>query len=271
MTHNELDAALDSGNPESAARWEAITRSAQMYCTALFGLSTGSAGDVLSLAGSGTLLAGNGAHYILTAAHVWDKVLRQSEKVGITLRQDGDHTCLFDRYTLIPFGPVKPPCWNEWGPDVILLRIPPSRVREIEAFKVFYDLDAVLQHQFQGDRNENYLLVGTPKALGEYKQNHASVNLVGMWVVGWPTHFDRSGHNYIDVKLSVPGVTSFGGVSGRSLWRVQIFWDQDRNKIDSKAVLEGVAFYELHDSDGSVTVRSHGESAIRNALASSHN
>ena len=33
------------------------------------------------------------------------------------------------------------------------------------------------------DRNETYLLVGTPSVLGSYTQNHASVELLGMWVV----------------------------------------------------------------------------------------
>jgi len=269
MGLDELDAALNKNDEESLARWSQIARSAQMYSTPLFALSAKHQGDLLTLAGSGTFLAYNDSYYILTAAHVWYERLRHADKIGVTLREHYDHACFLDRNMLVLFGPEKPVSWNEWGPDLVLLRIPPARVGEINAFKVFYDLDAGLRFQAKGERTETYLLVGTPKALGEYKQNHASVELMGFWV-GLPVPFDHEGRTYIDVKAAIPppsDVTTFGGVSGGGLWRVQIFCDEVTGKIDQRAILEGVAFYEFNVSSGCGTIRCHGIASIREVLA----
>jgi hypothetical protein len=239
-----------------------------MYSTPLFALSVTAAGEVLALAGSGTLLESRGSHYILTAGHVWYNVLRRAEKVGITLREHYDHTCFLDTRTLVPFDPDRPAVWNEWGPDLVLLRIPPSRVGEIRAFKVFYDIEAGLQHQAQGEWNETYLLVGAPAALGQFRQNHASVELMGFWV-GLPTPYDNEGRTYLDAMATLPppsDVASFGGVSGGGLWRIQVFWNQAEGKIDARALLEGVAFYELEVSAGCGVVRCHGVASIKGAL-----
>jgi hypothetical protein len=54
-------------------------------------------GEVLTLAGTGTLVTDGKTHYNLTAAHVWHDVLKRTEKVGISLREDLDSQCLMER------------------------------------------------------------------------------------------------------------------------------------------------------------------------------
>jgi hypothetical protein len=269
MTLEELEAKLDAKTPESQSLWNSLARGAQMYSTPLFSVSKTARGDVLKLAGSGTLFAKVDAHYILTAAHVWHEMLKHADHVGVTLREVYDHTCLLQVDSIVAYEPEHPASWTAWGPDIVLLRIPEVRVGEIKAFKVFYEMDAALKGLVTHDRNETYVLIGTPIALGSYTQNHASVQLLAMWV-GTPKLHIHEGWDYFDVKAALhpPSETStFGGVSGGGLWRVQIYNPPGTERIDAAVVLEGVAFYELGTTKGEGMIRCHGVESIRKALA----
>jgi len=268
MTIEELEAKLDAKTPEALALWKSLARDAQIYSTPLFSLSKASEGDVLKLAGSGTFLAKAGAHYILTAGHVWHQALKSADYVGVTLREIHDHTCLLEVAHILTYEPDRPGIWNEWGPDLILLRIPDVRVGEIKAFKAFYEMEAGLRSLVTLDRNETHLLVGTPKVLGSYTQNHASVQLFGMWV-GNPKIYTHNQWDYFDVKAALhppSDANTFGGVSGGGLWRVQIYSPPGNGRIESAVVLEGVAFYELGTSKGEGVVRCHGLQSIQKVL-----
>jgi hypothetical protein len=136
-------------------------------------------GEVLTLAGTGTLVTDGKAHYVLTAAHVWHDVLKRAEKVGISLRADLYSQCLIERTSIVPSGPAIPNSWSEWGPDIIFLRIPEVRVGEINAFRGFYGLHCEEQSPYRGEHTQAYLVAGTPAALGTYTQNRASVQVMG--------------------------------------------------------------------------------------------
>ena len=268
MTLDELEAKLDANTPEAQALWNTLARGAQMYSTPLFALSKTAQGDLLKLAGSGTLLAKGDTQYILTAAHVWHEMLKSADYVGVTLREVYDHTCLLETASIVPYGPERPASWGAWGPDLILLGIPAVRVGEIKAFKVFYEMDAGLSAMVTYDRNETYLLAGTPVVLGSYTQNHASVQLLGMWV-GTPQLYTHEGWDYFDVKAALhppSEANTFGGVSGGGLWRVQIYSAPETDRVESAVALEGVAFYELGTTKGEGIIRCHGIQSIREAL-----
>jgi hypothetical protein len=225
-------------------------------------------GDVLKLAGTGTLIAYDGAYYILTAAHVWHNILKKADKLGITLRETYDHACLIETTTIVAFGPDIPSDWTEWGPDIVFLRIPAVRVGEIKAFRVFYSLPSERKSAFRGEHTEARLLLGTPEALGTYSQNHASVQMMSFWVAP-PTCHARNGFDYLDVKARLPppsNVESFGGVSGGGLWKVKVYGDPATGEIHSEAILDGVAFWEQDVKGGSGVVRCHGPESIRFAL-----
>jgi len=266
MTLDELDA----DTPESTAQWNRIARDNWMYTISLFALSASPMGDVLALAGTGTLIAYESGHYILTAAHVWHKVLKGADKVGITLRETYDHTCLLERQTIVVSGPPIRSSWTEWGPDLIFLRIPDVRVGEIEAFRVFYRLESKEKPVPGREYTEARLLLGTPGALGIYRQNHASVQMTPFWVTQ-PIRHDREEFDYLDVHARLPPpstVESFGGVSGGGLWRVKVYSDPATGQLDSTAVLEGVAFYEFDVQRGTGTIRCHGRKSIDAAALS---
>ena len=259
---------LDANTPAATEQWNRIARDTWKYTVSLFALSASPIGDVLTLAGTGTLVFYEDAHYILTAAHVWHKVLKGADKVGITLRETYDHTCLIERENIIVSGLRRPSSWKEWGPDLIFLRIPDVRVGEIEAFRVFYRLGTQEKPVPGGEFTEARLLLGTPGALGTYRQNHASVQATPFWVAP-PVRHDHDGFDYLDVQARLPPpstVDSFGGVSGGGLWRVKVYSDPATGQLDSTAILEGVAFYAFDVQGGAGTVRCHGPKSIDAAV-----
>ena len=267
MTLDELDAST----PEVAtAEWNRIARDNWIYTVTLFALSHTPEGDLLSLAGTGTLVSYGDAHYILTAAHVWYEVLKKADKVGITLREVYDHTCLMETQTLVASGLPKPNDWTEWGPDLIFLRIPAIRVGEINAFRVFYNLSMQGTPVPGGECTEAHLLIGTPKALGTFdRQNHASVQVTPFWVSIPVTH-KHDELDFLDIHARLPPpstVDSFGGVSGGGLWKVRVYSDSATGKLESIATLEGVAFYAFDVQDGAGMVRCHGLESVSAAMA----
>jgi len=270
VTIDELEQVLDTKSPSSLEHWEPIVRDTGMYTVALFALDDSAAGDVLTLAGTGTLVAVGEGHYILTAHHVWDKVLRgASSKLGISLREGDDHRYFMDIKAIVPFGLPRPAQWNEWGPDVVFLRIPPAHVGDIGAFRVFYRLPEPQNQCVVVDSIETRLLMGTPHDLGTFTQTHASVQILAL-NVRQPTSHERGGMDYLDVEARPADsirVTSFGGFSGGGLWLVDIYTNPTTGKIDSVARLEGVAFYELGVADGQGTIRCHGRDSIEAAMA----
>jgi hypothetical protein len=269
VTLDELEHLFDLSNPEALERWDQIVRATGMYTVALFAQSNSEAGDVLRLAGTGTLVAVGEEHYILTAHHVWDRVLRGANNVGISLREGDDHRYFMSIKTIVPFSLSKPNEWNEWGPDVVFLRIPPAHVGDIKAFRVFYRLPEPENPTVLVDAIETRLLMGTPHDLGTFTQTHASVQILGL-TVGQPTCHERGGLDYVDVEARPAAqfrVTSFGGFSGGGLWVVDIFANPKTGKIDSVAKLEGMAFWEFNVANGQGTIRCHGRNSIEAAMA----
>ena len=224
-------------SPESLERWERITRDTGMHTVALFSVSDSKQGDRIDLAGTGTLVVIGKSHYILTAAHVWEDALKPAAKMGISLREDVDHKFLIDINTIISSALRRPASWGEWGPDLILLRIPHAHVGTIEAFRVFYGQVVEGITLPKADRLETMLLLGTPHTLGQFTQTHANVQIVGFLatVVTCQTH---DGFDFLDVEVFMPqhsAATDFGGVSGGGLWKVSIFNDPSTGKIDTVA------------------------------------
>jgi hypothetical protein len=105
------------------------------------------------------------------------------------------------------------------APDIISLEIPQNRVGEVKAWKGFYEMEAGLKAMVDVDRSEAHLLVGTPSELGSFTQNHASVQILGMWD-GAPMAVENGDWDYFDFKTRLQPHTqpgSFGGVSGGGL------------------------------------------------------
>jgi len=215
------------------------------------------------LAGTGTLVYVGDSYYILTAAHVWEEVLKSAVKLGITLTENRDHQNLTEVYAFVPaiFKP-EDSRWNEWGPDLAMLRIPPMRVGGIMASQVFEYLNAPPKH-LNVDCLECWVAMGTPKELGIFTQNHAEVQISGRFVDVKYHH--RGEYDYYDFQMDTTSPDmpkSFGGFSGGGLWRVMVYCSRETGEIDWARRLKGVTFYEFPIENGYRVLRSHGPESI---------
>jgi hypothetical protein len=69
---------------------------------ALFGVFDSNGADFLKPAGTGSLVIVGNSHGILTAAHLWDEVLKSAVKIGITLTDNINHKFLIDVQAIVP-------------------------------------------------------------------------------------------------------------------------------------------------------------------------
>jgi len=90
---------------------------------------------------NGTLVWFAGVHYILTAAHVWEKLCRGAApaSVGLTLRENLDHKYLIDRAAIVATGPRSQPNGMS-GTGHRFSSCSPEHVGAIEVYRVFWNL-----------------------------------------------------------------------------------------------------------------------------------
>lgn len=241
------------------------------FTVALFGVFDTTDGDQLRLGGTGTLVSVAGSHYILTAWHVWEKVLRRARKIGITLKENMEHQFLMETQEIVQSGPQEPGAWDEWGPDLTFLRVPPERVGSINVYRVFYNLTKPRQSTPDADHIETQVLMGTPAALGTLTPTHADLQINGLFMQVGTALRVRGDFDYLDfdVDVSLPGSpVDFGGVSGGGLWTVLIYRSASTGKIAWLTRLEGVAFHQSALANGHRIIRCHGPQSIRVAMPS---
>jgi hypothetical protein len=260
---------------ETALRGEelqlTIIRDIGRYTVALFAGFDSKEGSKLKLAGTGTLLTIGGSHYILTASHVWEEVLKCADKVGITLTEDIDHSFFMSVKAIVPCGLPKPASWNEWGPDITLLRVPSEYLGSIKAHKDFYSATATGKTKPAGSHIEARLLMGTPAVFGVFTENHAQVEISGLFSDVDAPCVAHGDFDYFDltVDASSPGSPqSYGGVSGGGLWKVLIRCECPTGNIEWDQGLEGVAFHQSAIENGRRTIRCHGPKSIAAAIPS---
>lgn len=243
---------------------ESVVRNLGDFTVALLAIRDSSKGR-LALAGTGTLVVIDGAHFILTARHVWDEVLNEADQIGLTLKPEIDHKFGIARREFTVSGLPKPAEWNEWGPDLVLLRIPAESVGKIGAYKSYWNLQGRIE--INAEVLEVTVLLGTPAELGEFTDTHAELEISGMFL-GPEKQQERDGFDYLDyeIDLSYPDVPrDFGGVSGGGVWRVFLYCSQD-GEIDWKMTFHGTAYYQLQIVDEHRPIRCHGPKSITAVL-----
>ena len=182
------------------------------------------------------------------------------------MKEDQDHRHVIETRTLVSFGLPLPKGWNEWGPDLLFLRVPNEYVGTIRAVKRFYPLDRGRPKVEHGI--EALMLMGAPGESGRYTSKRAELNIHGFQFDANALPYRRGDLDYLDSKedTKFAGVPKdFGGVSGGGLWRVQIFELPDTGKLDWKWFLQGVAFWQIPQPDEHMTIRCHGPESIQTA------
>jgi hypothetical protein len=223
--------------------------------------------ESLVLAGTGTLLTTRGAHFILTARHVWEEKLKLADEIGIVLRPYVKHSFGISRKDFAVFGLPKPRQWTKWGPDIALLRVPPEYVGSIAAHKVFLNVEKP-RRKIGLQVLEIKVLMGTPAAFGKISGTSADLQIMGMFLAQEKQR-KRNGFDYLDYSfdLGFPGVPrKFGGVSGGGVWSAYLYYSPQTGEIDWRTSLHGVAFYQLEIINERRSIRCHGPGSIRKAL-----
>jgi hypothetical protein len=258
---------------------ERIVRDIGLHTVGLLRVSQTKEGERLDLCGTGTLVSFAEDRYILTAAHVWEKLLKTNPptSVGVTLRENIDHKSLIDRAAIVAIGPPKPAKWNEWGPDLVFLRVPPEHVGAIEVHRVFLNLMRKRTAGVNVMCIDLSVLMGTPYELADCTDIHADLQINGMFSapevgpfspIQAPPSVQRD-FDYIDLdmQLALPGVPqTFGGVSGGGLWRVFVYSSPLTGEIEWIKYLEGTAFYEMPIVNQHRVIRCHGPQSIGTVL-----
>ncbi len=257
----EIETALRS---DTSGLRERIVRNLGDFTVALFGIFRAPQ-ERLKLAGTGTLVVNAGRHFILTALHVWEEVLKAADQIGITMREDTVHCTAINRCDVVPFGLSNSRGWNEWGPDLVLLSVPATDVGRIGAYRSFWNVTA--QREINAAVIESLVLMGTPAALGTFTETFADVQINGMFL-GPEVRHTRGEFDYLDyeIDLSLDVPRKFGGVSGGGVWQVYIYWAPSTGEIDWKMSLHGVAFFQLPIVGERRAIRCHGPESIRAAL-----
>lgn len=226
----------------------------------------------VSLAGSGTFVELAGRHYILTADHVWTRT-EGWEELAIALAADGKPLGI-PRKHLIPRRLGGPP-YNEWGPDLALLEIPPHFVPTIKGRKSFVNLAkrrAMLSTRPPRLEKALWAVMGVVQEKSEVKPRTESglvlVNIRGEAFFGVTcTADDRGGYDYLttSAKTTLPNVpASFRGVSGGGLWEVGLTMRKSTGEIswEREHHFRGVAFWEQPKPPNEIAIRCHGPRSI---------
>ncbi|MGB6481998.1 MAG: hypothetical protein WBE86_00770 [Candidatus Acidiferrales bacterium] len=253
----------------SPSEQERIGRNVGNFSVGLFGVNGSADYRDVRLVGSGTLVSLDREHYVLTAAHVWGGALDEFQSTGLTLKEDVDH-CFPIPNAAIDVRELPGTKFDEWGPDVALLRIPEEVVGSIEAYRVFYNLRKERKAIGNGHWGAR-ILVGTPGVLAKGIGRVQVVEMQGMYLQVDAAFYDHDKVDLIDFEMdtTLPQVINdFRGVSGGGLWNVEIFPTGDGKKFDSTEALVGVAFHQLGLKHSIQTVRCHGPKTIQALIES---
>jgi hypothetical protein len=229
----------------------------------------------LSPAGTGTLVSFRDSHYFLTAAHVWEEKLKKCDWIRIPLKENSQCKFAISPKEIVSCGPPIPVGWNEWGPDITFLRIPPERVGSfIAAGRPFFPLS--MKRELRVDCClETTFLMGAPALRGTFTAESAIPELQGMNVILDTELYSstklsdpfRSQFDFYDILVdtTLPDVAeSFKGVSGGGLWKVYVFKGAYK-RTETYKTLVGLAFWE-DPRNSSLLIRCHGPQSIGAAL-----
>jgi hypothetical protein len=213
--------------------------------------------------GSGTLVKVVDAKFILTAAHVW-KASEWASSVLISLKKTETSFVIQRKYLSAKLFFVP----GESGPDIALLELSPSDAATIGASKSFLDL------KIQRDDLENHPLkeengffavvgiIGEKTEIVPREDGAVVANLRGDAFFGVLENYtETEGSDYFDLTAnsSLPGIPkSFGGVSGGSVWQLDLRVQNGSISWDRKRLFRGVAFYEFYEEKGRQLLRCNG-------------
>ena len=194
-----------------------------------------------------------------------------SDWIRIPLKENSPCRFAISPKEIVSYGAPIPARWNECGPDITLLRIPPERVGSFTAVgRPFYPLS--MKRELRIDCCfETTFLMGAPALRGKFTTESAIPELHGMNVLLGTGLYSstelsdglRSQFDFVDVLIDTtqPDVAAnFEGVSGGGLWKVYIFKGTD-GKTQTFKILAGLAYWQ-DPGNSSLLIRCHGPQSV---------
>jgi hypothetical protein len=167
---------------------------------------------------------------------------------------------------------LKGPKYGEWGPDLVLCRLPDHICSALEADgKVFHALD-LAPLPVANDTRWFWVLIGVPD---EMSTHGPSEDVLATRAIGCHTlHiYEKGEYSYVDLffkRNQYEGLPrSFGGISGGGLWAAEFSLRDTSLELEwtSRIALRGVAFYQHPDTENVATVRCHARKDVMNLVA----
>jgi hypothetical protein len=226
--------------------------------------------------GSGVfVLAGGPA--LLTAAHVWERV-RRYDFLLLTLHSawhgSASHPLVVPREGVIPRYVSKRVSdkWGEWGPDIALLSLFPAAEGSIKRSKAFYNLERRRASALASEVRHQDGLWAILGGVGEQSTFGPDETVIQTTIfastIGGTA--ERNGHDYLELFINHEGKpsgylpSSYGGISGSGLWRVDVRRSGSGGVViaDDGVSLEGLAFWEEPREGLHGFLRCHGRESI---------
>lgn len=203
-----------------------------------------------AVVGTGSLIFLRGKHFLLTAGHVWEAFL--SETNIYIQRVEGITHSYF-----IPKAALTATAFEEFGAeitdqsrDLVLLEIPTPIVREIEATHSFH---AIAQEKQEPENDDlkwqpDYIAMGTPGVLSHEEPDGRYFEMRGFWC--HPCEYvEMEDQDFVVVRphqeeeADLKKITYFGGMSGGGFWEV-LYYNDENGKIDFNVRFLGVVFWQ---------------------------
>jgi hypothetical protein len=218
--------------------------------------------------GTCTFVSLAGVPHLLTAAHVWKRLLKED---GLALSVEErvqlhaiHHSVARPSAVLSPQGSA-----DDRGPDMALVRLPAADASWIRVRKSFYNLDRHAPASAAEPPSYSLGLWAVIGCVAEQSAFGSTEALMGMrlFAASDPDVSEQDGFDYVDLRFdrqSRPNLPlSFGGISGAGLWQVKLLKSRTTGTVSVGSVhLEGVAFYQVPLTDHVGLIRCHGRKSL---------
>lgn len=239
-----------------------IIEKLKMHATPLY--VTNNEEDKFRQCGSGTFVRIGTKPFILTAAHVIDE-LEKNHIIGFGISDDL-HIYKVE-VSHINFTILKSDNYSDSGPDLGLISIPPHHVGNIEAKRVFLNLDnqkILLNQNTLGNEVGVWCAIGFPeRKTGECIIGNTIV--IGYYgqisILSLDSSYEMGEYDYL--KFSMPGnqqpdgIETYQGLSGGGVWQL-IIGHKDGNLYIKDFLFKGVMFYERAEESDKREIVCHG-------------
>lgn len=245
----------------TAAGQHTVWRSLWTYCTSIFG-----DGDPPEYRGSGTLVSVQGVSCLLTAAHVWERMARDSVLGFIT---EAEHSPVWLRTATLEPRLVTQRVTDEWGPDLAVVAFHAHDARRLQLEKAFYALERPRPAANDPRASIVWAITGASGQLSEFTATEARLRNHTL-IVSTPSVNFHEAVDYFDIPYgdtppeNIPD--SWGGLSGAGLWRCDLLPGSDETELEVLPRLSGVAFYQRVEGGKRGAIRCHGPGGLHSLV-----